>query len=172
MKVMADENFTLTTFYTSWKTYQDHLKETLAQLTSDQLALRPAPGLRSIGETAVHMLGCRRVWFTGFLGEEGGEELKVYARWEEPGALPPTGAELASAFEYTWQFMADCLARWSAADMQQTFSDERDGRFVELSRAHVVWHVLEHDLHHGGEVSLILGMHGIQAEFPTEWFPD
>jgi len=25
--------------------------------------------------------------------------------------------------------------------------------------------VLEHDLHHGGEISLTLGMHGIPAEF-------
>jgi uncharacterized damage-inducible protein DinB len=30
----------------------------------------------------------------------------------------------------------------------------------------VVWHVLEHDLHHGGELSLTLGLHGIPADFP------
>jgi hypothetical protein len=24
-----------------------------------------------------------------------------------------------------------------------------------------VWHVLEHDLHHGGEISLILGSNGL-----------
>jgi uncharacterized damage-inducible protein DinB len=169
---MAEEDFTLTTFYTSWKDYQDRLKAALALLSTEQLSLRPASGQRSIGETAVHMLGCRRVWFTEFLGEDGGEEIKSYAHWEEPEAPSPTGAELAAAFDHTWQFMADCLARWSTGDMRQTFSDQRDGRFVELSRAHVVWHVLEHDLHHGGEVSLILGMHGIQAEFPTVWFPD
>jgi uncharacterized damage-inducible protein DinB len=167
-----EENFTLTTFYTSWKTYQDHLKETLALLTTDQLSLRPAPGLRSIGETTVHILECRRVWFTEFLGEDGGAEIKSYARWEEPETPSPGGAELAAALDHTWQFMAYCLARWSTGDMRQTFSDERDGRLVELSRAHVVWHVLEHDLHHGGEISLILGLHGIPAEFPTVWFPD
>jgi uncharacterized damage-inducible protein DinB len=38
-----------------------------------------------------------------------------------------------------------------------------DGKIVDLSRAWVVWHVLEHDLHHGGELSLTLGMHGLQA---------
>jgi uncharacterized damage-inducible protein DinB len=27
----------------------------------------------------------------------------------------------------------------------------------------VLWHVLEHDLHHGGELSLALGMHGLPA---------
>jgi uncharacterized damage-inducible protein DinB len=67
----------------------------------------------------------------------------------------------------TWQLMADCLARWSDADMRQTFPDDWDGRPVELSRAWVVWHVLEHDLHHGGEVSLTLGMNGIQTEFTS-----
>ncbi|MFI5273994.1 MAG: DinB family protein [Ktedonobacterales bacterium] len=166
---MADDNFTLTTFYTSWKEYQDHLKEALAPLTAEQLALRAAPGLRSIGENAMHIIGCRTYWFTNFLGEDGGERIKAYASWNEAalalGASVPTAAELAQAFDHTWQFMADCLARWSPADMRQTFPDDWDGTPVELSRAWVVWHVLEHDLHHGGEVSLTFGMHGIHATF-------
>jgi hypothetical protein len=36
---------------------------------------------------------------------------------------------------------------------------------VGSSRTHhrgwVVWHVLEHDLHHGGEISQILGTNGL-----------
>jgi uncharacterized damage-inducible protein DinB len=169
---MAEDTLTLTTFYTSWKAYQDHLTETLASLTPSQLALRAAPGLRSLGEIFVHIIGCRRVWFTGFLGEDGGADVKASARWDEPGAPVPTAAELAAVLDRTWQGMADCLARWSPADMHQTFADQRNGKRVELSRAQVVWHVLEHDLHHGGEVSLTLGIHGIPAEFPTVWFPD
>jgi len=31
----------------------------------------------------------------------------------------------------------------------------------------VVWHVLEHDLHHGGEISLMLGLHRLQAGFTS-----
>ncbi|MGZ3715509.1 MAG: DinB family protein, partial [Ktedonobacterales bacterium] len=78
----------------------------------------------------------------------------------------PTAAVLAQALDHTWHLMADCLARWSPADMRQTFPDvAEDGTPVEVSRAWVVWHVLEHDLHHGGEASLTLGMHGIPAEF-------
>jgi uncharacterized damage-inducible protein DinB len=166
---MADDNFTLTTFYTSWKAYQDHLKAALALLTAEQLALRAAPGLRSIGENALHIIGCRAYWFTDFLGEDRGEEMKVYMGWNEValalGAPVPTAAELAQGLDRTWQFMADCLARWSPVDMHQTFPDDWDSTPVELSRAWVVWHVLEHDLHHGGEISLTLGMHGIPAEF-------
>jgi uncharacterized damage-inducible protein DinB len=174
---MAD-NFTLATFITSWKEYQDHLAVAVASLTAEQLTLRAAPGLRSVGENALHIVGCRMFWFTEALGEDGDEELKPYARWnrvalEAPYASAeeythalqasvPTGAELAEGLNRTWRLMADCLARWSPAEMQQTFGSEEDG---EASRAWVVWHVLEHDLHHGGETSLILGMHGIDAEF-------
>ncbi|MGH2515588.1 MAG: hypothetical protein ACRDHP_08020 [Ktedonobacterales bacterium] len=31
---MAEDTFTLTTFYTSWKAYQDHINEALAPLTA------------------------------------------------------------------------------------------------------------------------------------------
>ena len=167
---MAEDNFTLTTFYTSWKEYQDHIKEALAPLTAEQLELRAAPHLRSIGENALHIVGCRAFWFADFLGEDGGEEMKVYTGWNEAALklrVPvPTAAELAQGLDRTWQFMADCLTRWSPADMQQTFPDEVDGTPIEVPRAWVVWHVMEHDLHHGGELSLTLGMHGLPSDFP------
>ena len=159
---MAEDNFTLTTFYTSWKAYQDHIKEVLAPLTAEQLGLRAAPHLRSIGENALHIIGCRAGWFTDFLSEDCDEEMKMYAGLEL-GASVPTAAELVQGLDRTWQFMVDCLARWSSADMQQTFPDEEDGKPIDLSRAWVVWHVLEHDLHHGGELSFTLGMHGLSG---------
>ena len=92
--------------------------------------------------------------------------MKEYANWDVTGAPVRTPTEMVQALDRTWQLMADCLARWSPADMHQTFPDDGDGTPVEVSRAWVVWHVLEHDLHHGGEVSLTLGIHGIQAGFP------
>jgi hypothetical protein len=35
-----------------------------------------------------------------------------------------------------------------------------------LSRAFILYHLMEHDLHHGGELSLTLGMHGLTSDFP------
>ena len=164
---MAEENFTLTTFYGSWKEYQDHIRGAVAPLTAEQLALRAAPGLRSVGENAAHIIGCRAGWFTHVLGEDGGAEVKEMANWDVPGAPACTSAaELVQGLDRTWQLMADCVARWSPDDMRQTFPDDWDGKIVQLSRAWVLWHVLEHDLHHGGEISLTLGMHGVKAEFP------
>ncbi|HEX2349556.1 MAG TPA: DinB family protein [Ktedonobacterales bacterium] len=162
---MADENFTLTTFYDSWKQYQEHIKTAIAPLTAEQFALRSAPHLRSIGELALHIVGCRAGWFTFILGE-GNEEIKAIAEWDEPGAPAHTAEELTHALDVTWQMMADCLAGWSDDDMRKTFQDEWDGKVVHLSRAWIIYHIFEHDLHHGGELSLTLGMHNIPADFP------
>jgi uncharacterized damage-inducible protein DinB len=30
-------------------------------------------------------------------------------------------------------------------------------------RQWIVWHVLEHEIHHGGELSLALGMSGVES---------
>jgi uncharacterized damage-inducible protein DinB len=53
----------------------------------------------------------------------------------------------------------DCLQRWTAEDLDRTV--------VRPTRTHhrgwVVWHVLEHDIHHGGEISQILGSHGLSG---------
>jgi uncharacterized damage-inducible protein DinB len=163
---MVEDPFTLTTFTTSWKAYQDHISGAIAPLTASQLALRAAPNHRSIGELALHIVACRAHWFAGFLGEDGGEEMQQYAEWNQAalslGASIPSTAELVQGLERTWQFMAECLERWSPDEMRQTFPDEP----VDVSRAWVVWHVLEHDLHHGGELSLTLGLHGLPADFP------
>jgi uncharacterized damage-inducible protein DinB len=164
---MAENNFTLTTFYTAWKAYQDRLATALSPLTAEQLALRAGPGLRSVGENALHIVGTRISWFTEFLGEQGDAEVNAIANWDDLDASARSGAERGQALATTWRLIADCLARWSATDMEQTFPDDWDGEQVQLSRAWVVWHVLEHDLHHGGEISLTLGMHGLQAGFTS-----
>ncbi|EFH80307.1 DinB family protein [Ktedonobacter racemifer] len=167
---MAEDNFTLTTYYTIWKEYQEHVKGAIAPLTAEQLALRAAPHLRSVGENAMHIIGTRIGWFIQILGEEFGEEMSAYLKRNEvalrQGAPVPTAAELAQGLDLTWQLIADGLARWSPPDMQQTFPDEWDGKQVYLSRAWVVGHVMEHDMHHGGELSFTLGMHGVPADFP------
>src|SRR5262249_62227534 len=117
-----EDAFALTTFYAAWKEYQDRMRAALAPLTAQQVRLRAAPSLRSIGEIALHIVGCRMYWFAEFLGEDGGEDVKPYARWNEValrapypswGELAlaletpvPTGAELAQGLDHTCRLMA------------------------------------------------------------------
>ncbi|HEV2457097.1 MAG TPA: DinB family protein [Ktedonobacterales bacterium] len=158
---MSETGATLAIFAEGWQTYQDHLSAALAPLTPEQLDLRAAPDLRSIGELARHIIGVRAGWFHYALGE-GDAAFAAYREWNHSTA-PRTGAELAEGLTATWQVIHEALGRYTLADLQETFQRERQGRIQTLQRGWVVWHVLEHDLHHGGEIGYSLGMHGLKA---------
>ena len=159
---MTDDQSTLTTFYREWKKNHDTLKAALAPLTAAQLQLRAAPNLLSLGQLAQHIIAVRVYWFHGLLGE-GGEDVAAYALWDEPDAPAREAAELLQGLEASWALMAEALARWTPADMQQTFPYESGGSVAQLSRSWVVWHVLEQNLHHVGEMTITLNRHGLQA---------
>ena len=107
---MSEGNFTLDIFYRSWKEHQDALKQAIAPLTPEQLALRAAPGLRSVGEIVAHIIASRVHWFGDFLGEvssmPGVESLLA---WDTGHTPPRTAAELVEGLDTTWHFMADLL---------------------------------------------------------------
>ena len=52
----------LSTIYEGWHTYQIKMVAALEPLSAEQLALRAAPALRSIGEMVTHMIGARARW--------------------------------------------------------------------------------------------------------------
>jgi uncharacterized damage-inducible protein DinB len=123
--------------------------------------LRASPNERSVGEIASHIVKAREGWFHDFM-VEGGEEIAPYKQGDAPWATAGV-AGLVEALDLSWSFMAERLAHWTSEDMQFTFPNEWRGDHYDLPRSWVVWHVLEHDLIHGGEISLTLGMHGLDA---------
>jgi len=158
---MAAEAATLATFYDEWHQYQQNTVRLIAALRDDQLALAAGPGQRTAGELAAHIISGRLDWFGGFMGEAVDPALA--ARWEGDDPPPGAVADLVAGLEASWQLMADAIARWTEADMAQTYPIEWRGNHYDLTRAWVVWHILSHDLHHGGELSLTLGLHGVPA---------
>jgi len=159
---MSEKPENLTTFYQGWETYQDLLIKAIAPLSAEQLALRAAPHLRSIGENLTHIIATRVGWFHHMMGE-GGEDIAPLREWGRPGQPVLSAADLVSGLEQTLQFVQQCLSRWTPADLEYVFKGTWQGEEYALSRQWVIWHVIEHDLHHGGEVSLMLGMHGLKA---------
>ncbi|HEX9989451.1 MAG TPA: DinB family protein [Chloroflexia bacterium] len=163
----TEQRATLQVFYDGWEEYMDTVKAAIVPLTGEQLALRAAPHERSVVEIVRHIVEARVDWFHGFMGEDG-EEIAPYVDWgavSEDAPLP-SAAELADGLDVSWRFMAERLARWTPEDMAFTFPIEWRGDPYNLSRSWVVWHILEHDMIHGGEVSLTLGMHGLSAPRP------
>jgi len=152
----------LTPFYRGWEEYQGLLIRAIGPLSPAQLALHATPEQRPLWLLATHIIGTRVGWFQGLLGE-GDPALAAFDSWDADGASPRTAAELVHGLEATWGMIDDCLARWTPAMLDDPFSRERPHGTVTRTRQWVIWHVLEHDLHHGGEVSLTLGNHGLPA---------
>lgn len=161
---MAEDQSTLELFWDRWSRFQDSVKETLEPLSVEQLAFRAAPNLRSVGECAAHMIASRAWWLRAFL-DEGDAELDSLINWDDPGAPSRSAPELLAGFDLTMRVITGCLSRWTGSDMQRTFTLDEDGKRSELSRSYVVWHMLQHDLMHGGEVAITLGANGISVPY-------
>lgn len=145
-----------------WESYHDVLIRAIAPLDDDQLALRAAPHLRSVRDIAAHIIGARTRWFAFQLGGEYAQ-FKSHADWDRPGAPPRSAAGLVEALRSTWNVMQQTVASWTPQDWQQTWPGEGDSEPELLTRPWSIWHLIEHDLYHGGEISLTLGAHGIAA---------
>jgi uncharacterized damage-inducible protein DinB len=158
---MAEPKNTLAYVYKGWDRYQDLLVQTVAALTDEQLAWRAASNLRSAGELVAHIVGCRAGWFYYVMNERE-EVLVEMSKWDEPGAAAPATSELVRGLQTTWQIIQNGLNRWTLADLDTEFKvkGEDDGVERTYTRQWLLWHLLEHDTHHGGEFSFVLGMHG------------
>jgi uncharacterized damage-inducible protein DinB len=159
---MSDANVTLAFLAEGWHAYQAQLREALAPLTREQLGLRAAPHLRSIDELACHIIAVRAGWYHRVL-HEGDEAFGAFSAWDNADAPTLTAEELVSGLDATWQVMQEALAHFTPDDLTHTVAAERDGQRFTFRRGWVVWHVIEHDLHHGGEIGYSLGMHGLRA---------
>ena len=158
---MTQEQSSLDAIYAGWQEYQNKLITALTPLTDEQIAMRAAPSLRSIREIASHMVGARARWFHDLLSE-GKDELAGLTKYDRPGSSPHTATELAQALQTTWRLMAEARKRWTPEDWARTYPGE-EGDPETITVYWVIWHLVEHDLHHGGEISLTLGMHGLPA---------
>ncbi|HEY7349775.1 MAG TPA: DinB family protein [Ktedonobacterales bacterium] len=159
---MAEQQTDLLPFYTGWDAYQALLIKAIAPLSSEQLALRVAPHLRSIGENVAHIISGRVSNFHLVMGE-GGAELAPLEQWDVPGAPPRSAAELVSGLEATWQMIQTALVRWTPANLDDVFTEVQDEQTYSFTRQGIIWSSIKHDLHHGGEVSFTLGTHHVAA---------
>ncbi|HUY78120.1 MAG TPA: DinB family protein [Ktedonobacterales bacterium] len=155
---MTEQAFSLTTLHTYWENYQQRLIATITPLSSEQLAL-PVASHQAIGELVAHLIGARFWWFHRWMGEDEPPDLVDWGTEQDMREA----ASLVGALGTTWRMISPALSRWTAADLAQlvpppaTVAAEQS----EHTREWIVWHVLEHEIHHGGELSLALGGYGL-----------
>jgi hypothetical protein len=131
--------------------HQEALKRAIAPLTEEQLRRRLLPALRTPGEIAEHIVFGRALHLHRALGD-GAAELMPLLRRDDAADPPHTAAEILQGLELTWRFLTKSLMRGSPTGAMP----EDEGAIVQT-----IWGLLDHDLPHAGELSLLLGADGM-----------
>lgn len=143
--------------FDSWRDYQHALERAVAPLTEAQLRQRPMPGRRSPGEIAEHIVFGRALHLQRALGEEAAE-LIPFVRWGAGSTTPRSAAEIVQGLEATWRVIVDCVMRGAPTDELSVGEEAPDTRSI--------WGLLDHDLPHAGQLSLLLracGLPGLEV---------
>ncbi len=168
---MSSSPLSLKTIFSGWETYQASLVHAVAPLSPEQLAFRPVPRLRSVGELVGHIALGRVDWFNR-MGAPSAEE--VVRRLAYAGAphgdiaiesahLAASAPELVRLLEISWHAIQAVLDQWTSDDLSVTYRFVYQGMAYAISRQWTIWRILTHDVHHGGELSLLLGLQGISV---------
>jgi uncharacterized damage-inducible protein DinB len=152
-------------FFVGWEEHNNLLVSRIQPLSQEQLDWKPADDreLWSIRMLACHIVASRAWWWKGWMNE-GDDELERLIRMDDDSeTLRPDSATVCRALNKSWADIKETLVRWTEDDLKVRFQRPRpreDGERPWRDRHYIVWHVAEHDVHHGGEISLILGIHG------------
>ena len=158
---MPADNPSLMTVYSGWDSYQVSLVRAIAPLSREQLLYRPAPHLRSVGEIASH-IGLGRIgWFQRMQAPGSAELATQVATRGSEDAIVANPAELVRWLEASWQMIETTLTSWTVADLARTYEQPYQGKTYAISRQWTIWRIMAHDLHHGGELAVMLGAQGI-----------
>lgn len=162
----------LTAVYQGWDTFQRDLVKVIALLSREQLALPVASTHWPIGMLVQHIINDRLWWFHLWM-DEASSETASFMHWEEEetGESIHSTDELIAGLEATWSMIERALARWTVADLGHVFeppaslTEAERATFGPSTRQEIIFHVLRHDIHHGGELAVGMGQHHL----PSIW---
>ena len=156
--------------YSKWPEYNRRLRDVVAAMTDEQLAMRPSPERWPIWATVGHT-ACQRVfWLCDFAGEPGAETTPfTNAGYNCPGdddLEHVLGAEAARRRRST-RPSASSRAAWTDGPWTcSTRSPSRRSGTTDWvhTRGSVIQRVFSHDIYHCAELNETLGRRGAAAD--------
>jgi len=167
---MTNKSPSLASIYEGWDGYQRSLLHAVEPLSTDQLAFRPAPDQRSVAELVRHIACGRLGWFLRMDAPGSAELAALVSEWAQDndgnrhiveGSISMQPEDLTRWLEATWGMVEATLTQWTVDDLQKTYRHTFWGKTYAVSRQWTIWRILSHDIHHGGQLSLMLYMQGI-----------
>jgi uncharacterized damage-inducible protein DinB len=149
----------------TWPRYNQRLREAVAGMSAEQLAIQPSPGRWPAWATIGHTL-CQRVfWLCDFAGEPGADTTRFTdAAFDCPGdddlEHVLSAQDLIEAIDDTFRIVDGCLDRWTIDMLDDviTHPEWDDGR--THTRGWVIQRVFSHDVYHCAELNETLSASG------------
>ncbi len=158
---MGSKTTSLAVIFDGWDGYQSSILHAIEPLAPEQLRWRPSPGQRSVGEVASHIALGRVDWFARMPAPGSRELAEKSAAIGLHDAISGERAEIIAWLNATWKMISATLNQWTVADLARTYRHAYRGKVYAISYQWTIWRILTHDIHHGGELALMLGMQGI-----------
>ncbi|KAF0110423.1 MAG: hypothetical protein FD147_1683 [Chloroflexi bacterium] len=134
-----------------WKKIRKQLIEMLDQFGESNLDYQPFPSSWSIGKIFLHIAECEDYWIHYVVRKELPPKIR-YELKDYP-SLNAIKMKLKISQERTESF----LETLKEQDLDWRFKTPAG---ESLTLYEIFWHVLEHEIHHRGELSMILGTLG------------
>ncbi len=152
--------------YDMWPQYDRRLREIVAGMNEEQLAIRPSPDGLPIWATVGHTAGGRVYWLCDIAGEPGADSTPFRDTasgigWEDDLDHPRSADELVGALESTFRIIEGCLDRWTFDTLADTIHRDYQGTVQVHTRGSILQRLFSHEAYHCGELSQTLGIHGL-----------
>ena len=150
----------------TWPHYNRRLRETVASMTDEQLAIQPSPDRWPAWATIGHTL-CQRVfWLCDFAREPGAETTRfTNAAFDCPGdddlEHVLSSQDLVRAIDDTFRIVDGCLDRWTIDMLDEVMSHPEWGEDRNHTRGWVLQRVFSHDVYHCAELNETLSASGL-----------
>lgn len=146
----------LSDLFSNYFTVRAEMVEAVKDLTQQQLDWTPPNHPASIGKLLAHIAECEYGWITCVaLKKEANPD---FTRFEKARTLPEILALLdQNHTEFTEYLNAEDIEDWDRIFYQLPESTEK------VSKRWLVWHVVEHQARHRGQIFMLMRMQGIKV---------
>ncbi len=150
--MLADSSVKLSELFSHWTQVRSDLLATVDKFQDEELTFTPYDSSWPAGQIMLHIGDAEEGWFRYVVRRE-------LEQWPDYSLADyPTTADIKGLLGQIHSRTETFLETLTLADLDRVV--ELPWGEGTLRLGWIIWHVLEHEIHHRGELSLILGMLG------------
>ncbi len=137
--------------FSHWEQVREGLLLTIDKFDDSELVFSPFKNSWPVGQIALHIADCEDHWIHGVVKHE------INSRIPCKITDYPTKSDIMEILNRTHKKTISFLNSLDEKDLAATYCTPDQETF---SLYWIIWHVIEHEIHHRGELSLIHGLLG------------